>query len=622
MSILDGVKGGENGPIASNPRASRNGSKTNRNGNEVRLSKEIYVQQYHIDDLLAEAIIIGTKSYFAVATRRPETPSVVSIGLQESIDFDEDIVLKPLPLMSYLSKPYTFKDRQDFDKHIYDCRNETMDSLYAEVKSEWSKYIDADDFHLSLCAADTIYTYYQDKIGLTHYLFFIGDNASGKSNNLRVINTLAYRNFLSTDLTAANVYQFLGSFQEGQGTLCVDEADQIDSNNDIMRICKNGSIEGFPVARVDTSSGRTQHRFFTFGFKAFAAERSPDSVTAKGFNQRIIPLQCTYGTPQYDITEVMNPAGEEEYEGLREKLYRLRNKLLIYRIYHFHDKLPNIKLSLTGRERQLFMPTIRVFQNTQVLHVLCTVIGNYISKRREANANTLHAFLYHVIMDLIKTENTAELKSTMIWNKVTSLLPGKDLPNKPLSYDCSEFGTISQKRIVETLIQVFGAKQSNNRREERRLIFDVHKLQRLGQIYDLSVEVKVRVGTDVTDMTDVTHIGLDKHLYEPITMVEDDNHNDQDIPIFNSENKNNEETTLENTNKDPPAPVHSSVHPSHVSHTSQPIEASSTNNRRNDSIYRTSEHSDVFACQNCSNRGDRFFMEVHECNMSKQEKRA
>jgi hypothetical protein len=61
---------------------------------------------------------------------------------------------------------------------------------------------------------------------------------------------------MSSDMTAANVYQYLGSQEEGQGTLCIDEADQIDSNIDLMRIFRNGYTPGFPVARVDTSDGR------------------------------------------------------------------------------------------------------------------------------------------------------------------------------------------------------------------------------------------------------------------------------------------------------------------------------------------------------------------------------
>lgn len=97
---------------------------------------------------------------------------------------------------------------------------DTLDSLYRQVKSIWKKYVDADDFHLSICAADTIFSYFQDKIGLTHYLFFVGNPASGKSNNLTVFQHLAYRNMTSSDMSHSNIYQFLGSMDEGVGTLC------------------------------------------------------------------------------------------------------------------------------------------------------------------------------------------------------------------------------------------------------------------------------------------------------------------------------------------------------------------------------------------------------------------
>jgi hypothetical protein len=89
-------------------------------------------------------------------------------------------------------------------------KNETLDSLYKKVKSIWKKYIDADDFHISLSAADTIFTYFQDKIGLTHYLFFVGGGDTGKSNNLTVIEYVGYRCFNSLGITSANIYTFLG----------------------------------------------------------------------------------------------------------------------------------------------------------------------------------------------------------------------------------------------------------------------------------------------------------------------------------------------------------------------------------------------------------------------------
>ena len=78
-----------------------------------------------------------------------------------------------------------------------------LDAIYASVKSIWKKYVDADDFHLSICAGSGIvFACFQDKIGLTHYLFFVGGNASGKSNNLTVLHFLAYRNLMSSVMTA------------------------------------------------------------------------------------------------------------------------------------------------------------------------------------------------------------------------------------------------------------------------------------------------------------------------------------------------------------------------------------------------------------------------------------
>jgi hypothetical protein len=47
-----------------------------------------------------------------------------------------------------------------------------------------------------------------------------------------------------------------------------------------MKVHKNGYTTGFPYHRTDTSSGRHQLKFNTFSFKAFAAEKLPDSVKA------------------------------------------------------------------------------------------------------------------------------------------------------------------------------------------------------------------------------------------------------------------------------------------------------------------------------------------------------
>jgi hypothetical protein len=455
-----------------------------------------FIQKYSTISLLAESVMIGNIPYFAVA--RINGDETVNITLEDSVPITDSIEYRPFEKEAYLYKPYSFKSREEFDDIIEKVKGEKLDTLYKKVKSIWKKYIDADDFHISICAADTIFTYFQDKIGMTHYLFFVGNNSCGKSNNLLVLKFLAYRNFTSTDMTAANIYQFLGDKEEGQGTICEDEADRIDEDRQKMAIHKNGYITGFPVSRIDTWFGRKQLRLNTFGFRGFAAERFPDPFKAKGFNQRVLEMQCYYGSPEYDIAEVINPAGAEEFQFLLDELEEIRNLMLAYRLLHFHEKIPDIKLNIKGREKQLFKPVIRVFQNTETLKELLPVISNYVTQKREANDATFNAFLYRTITDVIRDQKSTTLPSSVIWNLIVSNLEGTEIPGRNLSCDTAEFGVISQKEVTETLKHVFGAKTKKTG-GVKHLEFNNAKLQRVGKVYDLSVKVEILKEDEIRD---------------------------------------------------------------------------------------------------------------------------
>jgi len=463
-----------------------------------------YIQKYSWDGILAEAVLIDNVPYFLVSNKG-------EISIETELNTPSGI-MKPLEANSYLNRPYSFNSKKQVQECIERTKNESLDTLFKKVKSIWSKYIDADNFHLSICAADTIFTFFQDRMGLIHYLFFVGNNGSGKSNNLKVFQILAYRNMTSTDITPANIYQFLGSDEEGIGTICEDEADTIDNDLEKMKIYKNGYTTGSPVFRTDTSFGRKQHRMYTFCFKAFAGERLPDSLKAKGLNQRIIEIQCVYGFPKYDISEVVNPAGDNELQELLDELINVRNTLLIYRLLHFHENIPDIELNLQNREKQLFKSIIRLFQNTDTLAELLPVVSKYVSQKREQNADSFNAFLYGFVKHLMKKYGVLQFDSAVIWAELTDeysgALPGKSLPHKPMSYESEQFGTISLKSVIETLQQVFGAKPTSDGKK-RGLLFDKDKLERIGSIYELSFEV--RVGTELTDITGLTDVGLDRH---------------------------------------------------------------------------------------------------------------
>lgn len=71
--------------------------------------------------------------------------------------------------------------------------------------------------------------------------------------------------------------------------------------------------------------------------------------------------------------------GEEKYQSLLQELIQTRNTLLIFRLLHF-EKILDVKLNIENREKQLFKPIIRVFQNTEILGELLAIISKYVSR--------------------------------------------------------------------------------------------------------------------------------------------------------------------------------------------------------------------------------------------------
>ena len=75
-----------------------------------------FIQKYHERDFLAEAVIVGRKPYFAVASPKLGNPDEVAITLHQSIPLDENTTLRPYELTSYINKPYVFKSKEEFEQ--------------------------------------------------------------------------------------------------------------------------------------------------------------------------------------------------------------------------------------------------------------------------------------------------------------------------------------------------------------------------------------------------------------------------------------------------------------------------------------------------------------------------
>jgi hypothetical protein len=163
--------------------------------------KEFMFYKYSKGSSLAEAIFINSRPMFL----QIQNGKVV---LSETIDLDDQIIIPP-DKSSYLSKEYVFSSKEEIEQYIKRVQKERLDTLYTKAKGIWNKYYDIDQESMTLCSADTIFTYFQDKIGMTHYLLFVGDNSSGKSNALRIFQNLGYRPLFEVNTTPANIYNLV-----------------------------------------------------------------------------------------------------------------------------------------------------------------------------------------------------------------------------------------------------------------------------------------------------------------------------------------------------------------------------------------------------------------------------
>jgi hypothetical protein len=335
-----------------------------------------------------------------------------------------------------------------------------------------------------------------------------------------------YRAMLSADVTAANIYSFLGFFEEGQGIILEDEADDIHKKGEKMKIYKTGYNSGQKVPRTDiTNFGRKTTAWNTYSFKAFTMEELPDVNIAKGFMDRCFAYHCTRGSPQYDIKEVTNPAGDNEYTDLLNELLHHRKLLFAFRLLHYQDPLPNIDLSVKNREKQLCKPVLRLFQDSKCQEEIGRALADKIGEKRGIKRDTLESKVLDVVTNMI-AENEAkeaqrkveeatgqwvfkawepnQLSVSLLIDRVRMYLEGEYRYEKDKSFQTEEHGTVSHDRIRKICTDRFGAetKRSNS---VRYLEFDTDGLEKAKEAYLFPEKVTIlqknvsESGSDASD---------------------------------------------------------------------------------------------------------------------------
>lgn len=272
-----------------------------------------------------------------------------------------------------------------------------------------------------------------------------------------------------------------------------------------------------------SSGGRQPQSYYVYCFKAFTAEKQPDSFKSKAFNERTFVINCFAGDPKYDISEVIKAADDIDLKAQFDELVDVRRCLLIYRLLHCNDPIANVRLDIKNRDKQLCKPLIRLFKNTKALEEIKQSLLKLLQEKKDRKLNTVHAVVYKVLMDIVeeaKKEQTSLDKDAVIlefrqiWDAFVKKVEGTTSPKHPRSIDTTDYGLVSEQEVGSILRSRFGGEDARTEKV-KRLKFSRMKLERLSRNYSSIDKITVDEGSEEETSTNNKHDQHDQH--DPVT---------------------------------------------------------------------------------------------------------
>ena len=384
---------------------------------------------------------------------------------------------------------YEFENIDEINSYnkFIEQNNIDLDYLYVKGLEIVSKYNDQSKHKLRLVIIKIITSHFQDRFSTTEYLYPVGGNGSGKSSLAETFRALAYKTVVMTDPSAPNLFRLLGFVEPVQCTMVLEEADKIDKSPDLMAVLKTGSSYYGMVPKINPYTLK-QESFYTYCPKIIVSERSLNQSIAKGVNSRTFPINCIKGSTKHDILEILNPTntGGPENKKLLKELMDFRKLLLVYRLRHFKDPIPDLDIGVEGRDKQLVKHSIQLFNGCNCLKEVIETLQKFLDNKNEKKESSIESVLIPIIAGLVveqdkdkdKDKEIIEISSAKIWWELMQEIPGKFNEDKPTEYLTNDYGIIYRTTISNLISDLFGA-QIKHKRTGNVLIFDREVIERL-----------------------------------------------------------------------------------------------------------------------------------------------
>jgi hypothetical protein len=357
------------------------------------------------------------------------------------------------------------------------------EELFWKIRDEFHTFIDIESIWKDVLSACVLLSYQQEKLLTVPYIFVYGDNESGKSTVLQLLNLLCYRPMYGVTVPAADIYGYLEDI-DSIGCILEDEVQGIHKDIDKIKVYKAGYKQGAVVPRtIITQYDRIIKYYNTFCFKACASEQIPK---LKGFRERFIEIPMVEGYPPKEWTDITN-------EDL-QRLYDLRNMLLKWRLLSREWRLPNPNLSIRGRLKELWKPILQITYGLTIYETLENFVKEQKNERLTSKQNTLEGHIVKVVTELhneAKTNPVPYIPFQTIWLRLAEDLDGKIDEKKPHVMDTSEFFQVTKHKVGYRLREVLSGKSKTVRKKDsegndviiKAYTFNQEKLRRIAKKY-------------------------------------------------------------------------------------------------------------------------------------------
>ncbi|NIP62214.1 MAG: hypothetical protein GWN01_16235 [Nitrosopumilaceae archaeon] len=390
-----------------------------------------------IGNTFVESILRDSEPYFLCFNAKEE-----KIQMQKEIK-DKDTVYVPLEKEGQGYDPYSYTSKE-IAQLI--SKPPTRESLLEEIKKKIDRYLVLEDLEKDVVLGDVLLSYYQEWINTVHYLFFVGDNESGKSSCSHLFRWLGYRALYSETISVANIYNFLGKDEEGAGIIVEDEAHHLDYQREKLRIYKNGYSKGSRIPKIFVGSNFKRQEFYkSFCFKVFSGEYLPKN---KGFRQRSVVIKTIGSTPKSNIKELTPNA--------RKELLKLRNKLLFWKVKNAKKGIKIIDSGFEGRNKELWNGFLSCVFGTD-FYLQCNEAAKYyVQKRKEEKSNSIEAIIFRKLLE--ELDKNFEVVFIKFWNSLTQNnpeLPGTIDPSNQSFYPTEHKTRITYNYVASILEEKF-----------------------------------------------------------------------------------------------------------------------------------------------------------------------